>query len=123
MDSNPQKGIGFPALLLLICVDARNQDAESLDLLTILSSYETVLSRYHIKPEHDLFYYRFLLKLNMDLDPNWFRKLEKLKMRKLRKPVLHRRRAPPKAQPLTGRRPHHQQAPTHRVRRKLGMQR
>eukprot|EP01084_Bolivina_argentea_P104719 187501_1 len=54
-----------------------HQDAQSLNLLSILNSYEKVLSKYNIKPEQDLFYYRFLLQLNMDPDKNWFSKLKK----------------------------------------------
>ncbi|ETO03390.1 hypothetical protein RFI_34021, partial [Reticulomyxa filosa] len=46
-------------------------------LLQILRAYEQVLLKYDIKPEQDIFYYRFLLRLNMDPEKNWKLKFQK----------------------------------------------
>ena len=37
-------------------------------------SYEAVLPKYQVNPKEDIFYYRFLLKLSLDSNPNWWAK-------------------------------------------------
>ena len=44
-------------------------------------AYESVLQQHGIEPEEDTDYYRFLLKLSLDPDPNWWVKYEREKQR------------------------------------------
>lgn len=43
-------------------------------LQRLLKSYESVLPKYQVNPHEDIFYYRFLLKLSLDPNPNWWAK-------------------------------------------------
>ena len=44
-------------------------------------AYESVLTEHGISPEEDTQYYRFLLKLSLDPDPDWWVKYEREKAR------------------------------------------
>eukprot|EP00191_Tetraselmis_sp_GSL018_P022397 CAMPEP_0177624034 /NCGR_PEP_ID=MMETSP0419_2-20121207/29250_1 /TAXON_ID=582737 /ORGANISM="Tetraselmis sp., Strain GSL018" /LENGTH=1404 /DNA_ID=CAMNT_0019124685 /DNA_START=457 /DNA_END=4668 /DNA_ORIENTATION=- len=46
-------------------------------LLQLINAYETVLKRIGEQPAEDVFYYRFLLKLALDPDPDWWAKFRK----------------------------------------------
>jgi protein SFI1 len=48
-------------------------------LLDALKAYDAVLRRHHILPAEDTYYYRFLLKLSLDADTNWWHKFEREK--------------------------------------------
>jgi len=54
---------------------AQGEDAY-IDLRHVLHAYPEVLSRRGIAPTHDTIYYRFLLKLNMLPEPDWWKKFE-----------------------------------------------
>ncbi|GAX75802.1 hypothetical protein CEUSTIGMA_g3245.t1 [Chlamydomonas eustigma] len=43
-------------------------------LQRLLKAYEVVLPKYQVKPQEDIYYYRFLLKLSLDPEPNWWAK-------------------------------------------------
>ncbi|MEW5316572.1 MAG: hypothetical protein WDW38_007939 [Sanguina aurantia] len=46
-------------------------------LQRLLKSYEQVLPRYNVRPDEDIYYYRFLLKLSLDPNPDWWAKLQR----------------------------------------------
>ncbi len=46
-------------------------------LQRLLKAYEVTLPKYQVKAEEDIYYYRFLLKLSLDPNPNWWAKFNK----------------------------------------------
>ncbi|GLC68585.1 hypothetical protein PLESTF_000711300 [Pleodorina starrii] len=46
-------------------------------LQSVLQSYEHVLPRHGVKPDEDTYYYRLLLKLSLDPEPDWWAKLNR----------------------------------------------
>ena len=57
-------------------------------LLDALKAYDAVLRRHHILPAEDTYYYRFLLKLSLDADTNWWHKFEREKQVSCSAPVV-----------------------------------
>lgn len=55
-----------------ICVTGNGK----VTLQRLLKSYEQVLPRYNVRPDEDIYYYRFLLKLSLDPNPDWWAKLQ-----------------------------------------------
>jgi hypothetical protein len=51
------------------------QQQQGLPLELLLRSYEAVLLRHSVLPEQDFHYYRLLLKLFLDPNPDWWAKL------------------------------------------------
>lgn len=43
----------------------------------LLRAYEAVLPRHGVRPQDDIYYYRFLLKLSLDPDPDWWAKFDR----------------------------------------------
>eukprot|EP00201_Polytomella_parva_P003649 CAMPEP_0175081538 /NCGR_PEP_ID=MMETSP0052_2-20121109/26209_1 /TAXON_ID=51329 ORGANISM="Polytomella parva, Strain SAG 63-3" /NCGR_SAMPLE_ID=MMETSP0052_2 /ASSEMBLY_ACC=CAM_ASM_000194 /LENGTH=249 /DNA_ID=CAMNT_0016352541 /DNA_START=112 /DNA_END=861 /DNA_ORIENTATION=+ len=64
-------------IIIDIITDATSlaQNDENISLQNILQSYERVLESNGLKPLEDTYYYRFLLKLSLDPDPDWWSKL------------------------------------------------
>ncbi|KAK3249854.1 hypothetical protein CYMTET_40736 [Cymbomonas tetramitiformis] len=56
-------------------LNGRGQD--SITLLRLLKAYDIVLRKNNLIPAEDTFYYRLLLKLSLDPDPDWWAKLER----------------------------------------------
>lgn len=50
--------------------------AGELSLVHVLKAYDVVLRQFSIQPEADTFYYRCILKLSLDPEPSWWKKLE-----------------------------------------------
>jgi protein SFI1 len=46
-------------------------------LTDLLKAYDTVLRRHGIPPAEDTHYYRLLLRLSVDPDPDWWAKLQR----------------------------------------------
>eukprot|EP00232_Nephroselmis_pyriformis_P015575 CAMPEP_0182898000 /NCGR_PEP_ID=MMETSP0034_2-20130328/27229_1 /TAXON_ID=156128 /ORGANISM="Nephroselmis pyriformis, Strain CCMP717" /LENGTH=137 /DNA_ID=CAMNT_0025031947 /DNA_START=130 /DNA_END=539 /DNA_ORIENTATION=- len=56
---------------------AEREGTDELTLLKLLKAYEAVLRKHGIAPAEDTFYYRFLLKLSLDPDRDWWAKLNR----------------------------------------------
>lgn len=55
----------------------RGKSSAVITLVKLLKAYEAVLPRHSIVPEEDIYYYRILLKLSLDPNPDWWAKFSK----------------------------------------------
>jgi hypothetical protein len=55
---------------------AAGRGSSEVTLVRLLQAYEAVLPAHGVVPAEDVFYYRLLLKLSLDPNPDWYAKLE-----------------------------------------------
>jgi hypothetical protein len=55
---------------------AAGRGSREVTLVRLLQAYEVVLPAHGVVPAEDVFYYRLLLKLSLDPNPDWYAKLE-----------------------------------------------
>lgn len=58
---------------------AVGRGSSEVTLVRLLQAYEVVLPAHGVVPAEDVFYYRLLLKLSLDPNPDWYAKLEQQK--------------------------------------------
>jgi hypothetical protein len=56
----------------------RGAGSSEVTLAKLLKAYDKVLPLHGIQPQEDVFYYRILLRLSLDPEPNWWTKFEAL---------------------------------------------
>ena len=56
---------------------ARSLGGKKITLVKLLKAYEKVLPLHGILPQEDVYYYRILLKLSLDPDPDWWAKVQR----------------------------------------------
>ncbi|KAG1659453.1 hypothetical protein FOA52_007923 [Chlamydomonas sp. UWO 241] len=60
-----------------LALERQGKGIGEVTLQRLLKAYERVLPKYQVLPEEDIYYYRFLLKLSLDPNPNWWAKLHR----------------------------------------------
>lgn len=58
---------------------AAGRGSNAVTLVKVLSAYDVVLPSHGIVPAEDVHYYRALLKLSLDPNPDWFAKMRQLR--------------------------------------------